>query len=146
MLKESRVDFVPRTGEVRNPPRQIFLELTSRCNLKCVTCPVDYGARFPRDGDDMPFTLIEKLKPWLDAADGVNLNVVGEPLLYPRFGDVIDLLSPKVANLHFNTNGLGLDHDCCENLVKKSVASVVISVDGIESNEAHPGSALRGDS
>lgn len=134
-MKEDRVIYDPETGMVVNPPRQIFLDLTSRCNLKCVTCPVDYGAVSPISNGDMPFSTIERLKPWLDEADSINLNIVGEPLLYPRFREVVGLLASPVPNLHFNTNGLGLSPETCRFLAEKPAGSVVISLDGMESNE-----------
>lgn len=136
MLKEDRVDYDFEQGWLRSPPRQIFLELTGRCNLACVMCPVDYGAPEAKLRGDLPFEVVEKLEPWLRSADSVNLNVVGEPLLYPRFDDVLDVVGSPQERIHFNTNGLGLTNAVCQRLVERQIGSVVVSVDGLESNDA----------
>ena len=136
MLKEDSVQYDPETGRMRTGPRQVFVELTARCNLACVTCSVDYGRL--RDGPekDMPLSTVERLLPWLEQAQSINLNFVGEPLLHSRFREVLRLLGESRAKVHFNTNGTCLTDDLCRELVRRPVGSVVVSVDGVESN--HP--------
>ncbi len=139
--KESRVAYDPETGVVRTPPQHIFLELSSRCNLVCVHCSKDYGSPGGHPSLDMDIALVRHLCPWLHQAHFVNLNMVGEPLLHPEFSKILKLASPKVAsshrpNLSFNTNGVLLNPEVDRLIVEQRVSHVVISLDGIESNEA----------
>jgi MoaA/NifB/PqqE/SkfB family radical SAM enzyme len=134
MLKEELIQYDPPTGRVATPPRQIFLELTSRCNLACVTCSVDYG--LPSDDHrDMSLETVDRLMPWLTEALSVNLNVVGEPLIHPHLLEVIERLPSSAPRVHFNTNGLGLTPRMSRALVGSSVATIAVSIDGTQAND-----------
>jgi MoaA/NifB/PqqE/SkfB family radical SAM enzyme len=142
--KERFVDFDPGTGRMRTTPQQVFIETTSRCNLACVHCSKDYGHE--ENGHpslDMPVETVRRLLPWVRDARAVNLNMIGEPLVHPRFGEILDLVSDGKAEVAFNTNGLKLTRACCEHLVAKRVAWVGVSIDGLESNEPIRGVAYR---
>jgi len=134
--KDDHIVYDPATGRMLAPPRQLFLELTGRCNLCCVHCPVDYGTSAGRARGELPFETIERLMPWLREAHSVNLNVVGEPLIYSRFLDVLALFGDDARRVHFNTNGMALTPRLARELVGRRVGSVIVSVDGIETNEA----------
>lgn len=131
--KDDLIAFDPETGRCETTPRQLFLELTPRCNLSCVHCSKDYGLEWPDDRDMQEGTL-RALEPWLLQAHAVNLNLVGEPLIATHFGTAIAICARGRAAVSFNTNGLGLDDRTCDELVAARVAAVVVSVDGLESN------------
>jgi len=134
-LKESLVDYDPETGRMRRSPRQVFLELTSRCNLACVHCSKDFGSEAGHPQVDLPADVIDRLEPWLLDAEAVNLNGVGESLILPSFPSVLERVTKGPATVSFNTNGLPLTASLCDQIVRHRASSVVISVDGIESNE-----------
>ena len=134
--KDDHIDYDAESGRLRSPPRQLFLELTGRCNLACVHCPVDYGTPEGRARGELPFATLEKLLPWLAKAHSINLNIVGEPLIHRRFRDVLALLGPACQRAHFNTNGIALSKALARELVERRLGSIVISVDGMESNRA----------
>lgn len=124
-------------------PQQVFLEVTSRCNLVCVHCSKDYGKDEDHPSLDMPMETIRRLLPWTRAAKSVNLNMIGEPLVHPHFDEILDLVSTGEPKVAFNTNGLKLTRRCCDHLVEKQVAWIGISIDGMESNEAIRGVCYR---
>jgi AdoMet-dependent heme synthase len=136
MLKEDLVDFDPESGRMRTPPRQVFLETTSRCNLACVHCSKDYGTTENHPSVDIDMKTVHRLLPWLRRAMSVNLNMVGEPLIHPEFDRILALASTGRPTIHFNTNGLLLTPQRCQELVRNRVGSVVVSLDGMESNRA----------
>ena len=136
MLKERVVDFDAATGRMRSTPRQIFLELTPRCNLTCVHCARDYGRVVESPDVDMKLETIERLRPWIDRCLSLNLNMVGEPLIAKHFREVLELASAGSAATIFNTNGIGLTDEMCDFIVRCGVAHVIVSFDGIESS--HP--------
>ncbi|HEU4417402.1 MAG TPA: radical SAM protein [Planctomycetota bacterium] len=131
--KDELVDYDPATGVCRTTPRQVFLELTPRCNLACVHCSKDYGLPHPEDRD-MSAATLQTLAPWLLQANSVNLNLVGEPLIAEQFDAALALCARGTASVGFNTNGLGLTPATCDRIVAARVDSVVVSIDGLESN------------
>ena len=135
MLKESIVGFDPETGRVDHVPHQIFLESSSRCNLKCVHCSTDFGVP-ENEGMDMPLETVKRLAPWLEKTRFINLNGIGEPLLAANFNEIIELCSRGTAELSFNTNGMLLSDQRCDTIVAAGVNSVAISVDGWETHES----------
>jgi MoaA/NifB/PqqE/SkfB family radical SAM enzyme len=120
---------------MNRPPQQIFLEVSGRCNLACVHCPKDYGRPEAALEQDLPLETIERLRPWLEQARFVNLNVVGESLLAPHFDDVVRRTCAGEAEVPFNTNGLLLTERRCEFLVAQGVNSIAVSFDGLETHE-----------
>jgi MoaA/NifB/PqqE/SkfB family radical SAM enzyme len=131
--KDDLVDYDQTTGVCRTSPRQLFLELTPRCNLACVHCPKDYGRPHPADAD-MSRQTLDALRPWLRSAHAVNLNMVGEPLLAEQFQYALDLCAGGSAAVGFNSNGLLLHEAMCDRIVAAGVQSVVVSVDGVETH------------
>jgi MoaA/NifB/PqqE/SkfB family radical SAM enzyme len=134
MIKERLIQFDPATGIVQTPPQQIFLELTGRCNLRCVHCSKDYGLPVHQAERELPKAALERLMPWLHRARFVNLNIVGEPLLASHFDWTVQAVSAGRAEINFNTNGLLLTEARCRMLVETGVHSVAISFDGKDLN------------
>ena len=83
-------------------PRQVFLELTPRCNLACVHCPKDYGLVSESPEVDMPLETIERLEPWLHDANSAHLNIVGEPLIATHFTHALDVCARARTPVTFN--------------------------------------------
>ena len=105
---------------------KIGVELTSRCNLRCGMCPM---GNLGRPEDDMPWGLVEKI-----AADfrenGLRarwLHEMGEPLLYPRLAEAIDLF-PGVG---VSTNVMMLDADYGRELLASSLGRIRLCVDTV---------------
>jgi len=134
MLKEALIDYDPGSGRMNRPPQQVFLEVTGRCNLACVHCSRDYGRPEAALEQDLPLETIESLRPWLESARFVTLSVVGEPLLAPRFDEIVRRACAGTAEVSFNTNGLLLTDRRCDFLVAQGVHSIAVSFDGMESN------------
>jgi MoaA/NifB/PqqE/SkfB family radical SAM enzyme len=134
-LKEELVDYDPQTGRVATPPHVVWLELSSRCNLRCVHCFTDFGIEDPRQRF-MDLDILNRVGPWVSTARMVNINGVGEPLLYPEFDMVLRETAACSAAVSFNTNGLLISPRRAESLVEHGVESISVSVDGIESQMA----------
>lgn len=75
-----------------DPPRTLFLELTSHCNMHCVFCPSDVLRRPKWHIDDC------RVRRFLDQLHALGirapilLNVLGEPLLNKRVYEYLDIL------------------------------------------------------
>ncbi|HNX50127.1 MAG TPA: radical SAM protein [Thermoanaerobaculaceae bacterium] len=106
------------------PRAKIAVELTSRCNLRCAMCPM---SDLQRPQQDMPWELVEKV-----AADFRNngatvnwLHEMGDPLLYPRLGEAIDLF----PGCSVSTNALALTPKVGHELVDSSLGRIRLCVD-----------------
>lgn len=85
--------------------RRAFIEITNRCNLACVFC-----APSRRPAEDMSPKLFERAaaqaKP---LAEMVSLHLLGEPLLHPRFPEILAACARLGLRVNLVTNGLLLD-------------------------------------
>jgi hypothetical protein len=85
--------------------RRAFIEITNRCNLACAFCAV---SRRPKV--DMPLEDFESAAVQAGALAGVlSLHVLGEPLLHPRFPDILRACSRLGLRVNLVTNGTLLD-------------------------------------
>ncbi len=87
-----------------DPPRTLFLELTSHCNMHCAFCPSDVLRRPKEHLSEV------RLRKFLDQIHALNLrtpvllNVLGEPLLNKKVYEVLDLLEAEGHPVTLITN------------------------------------------
>ncbi len=118
-------------------PSEIILEVTNRCNEACVMCHFHgLGVERKRELGDMPREIWEKVLREIEAvAAPVYLitHGAGEPLLYPHLFDLLEqaLAIPHVT-VGFMTNGMALDEQTAERLVRMGVHWLAFSVDGVD--------------
>ena len=122
-------------------PLNVILDLTSRCNLKCTMCyfsAVDRLEFQPFDrptGDDgaMPLPVFEHVAGELfPRAWRVALGCAAEPLLHPRFTEVLEIAARhRVPDLWFPTNLLALSPAKAKAIVRHGVRTVAVSIDGV---------------
>jgi len=106
-------------------PQLLTLTLTTRCNLQCFIC-----RREEFRGEDLEFENIYKLKKAIARARWVMLRGFGEPLLYPRFDDVLDYiysLNPRKDLIQITTNGTRLSKQIAD-LLRGHLHSITISL------------------
>jgi MoaA/NifB/PqqE/SkfB family radical SAM enzyme len=118
----------PRT-RVAGSPEEVWLELTTRCNMAppCSMCGL--AERDPRGGRDMEPRVWGRLLPFLHAARTVGLHGGGEPLLYPDLFNLLSRLSPDRTDVGFNSNGHLLSREAARRLVDHRLGWISISVD-----------------
>ncbi len=115
--------------------KKIYLEPTSRCNLKCITCVRRQWGSF-QEGD-MDMSLFEKLlremKEFPDL-DQVHLGGFGEPLAHLRALELIGRLTAEGYRVSLNTNGTLLNEEYARELIKCGVHTIYFSIDGLDSD------------
>jgi len=125
--------------------RQVGIEPTNRCNLKCGMC----FSRGNRPEGDMSMSLFDKIVSELKTINTVkmvSLNFGGEPLLHPQFIEMVKKVSGNGWGLGFATNGTLLTPKISMALVKHQFTGIDISVDsGIPEklSRLRPGAKLR---
>lgn len=122
-------------------PLVVLLDVTERCNLRCVMCHFSTieRIRFPPVGleiDDhgnMPVALFEKVAAeFFPRAYRVALGCAAEPLMHPRFAELVTIAGRHdVPELWFPTNLLPLTETTAEAIVRANVTTVAVSIDGV---------------
>ncbi len=107
------------------------LEVTSRCTASCTYCPRTAAGASWR-GRDLPLELLNRLIPDLARTRYVHLQGWGEPLLHPRFFEVLERLRAAGRRVGTTSNGLLLDRACARALVKAGAGVVALSVAGAD--------------
>jgi MoaA/NifB/PqqE/SkfB family radical SAM enzyme len=117
----------------------VILDVTSRCNLKCVMCYFAATDRLsfppydsePGDGN-MPLAVFEKIAAEMfPRAWRVALGCAAEPMIHPRFKEILAIAGRYgVPDLWFPTNLLALTPASAEAIVRAGVRTVAASIDG----------------
>ena len=86
------------------PPRTVFIELTSHCNMHCEFCPSDILRRNKNHiADARVRSFLDQLHA-LGLRPPILLNVMGEPLLNKRVYEYLDLLEREGHPVTLITN------------------------------------------
>ncbi len=90
-------------------PTNLGIDLYGRCNIKppCVYCLWDLNkaTEGPHAGDLVDPEALERYGPFFAAARTLVNCSIGEPLLHPRFGDLMDFFARRRKILEMATNG-----------------------------------------
>ena len=113
----------------------LLIDVTDRCNLRCVMCHfanVD-RIRFPpfdAPHGNMPVELFERIaNDFFPHAYRVGLACAAEPLMHPRFAELLEIAGRhRVPELWFPTNLLALTNSVADQIAKH-VHTVAVSVD-----------------
>jgi putative metalloenzyme radical SAM/SPASM domain maturase len=114
-------------------PSKLFVEVTSRCNLRCAMCPKQAPGGRDHDGD-MDEATFERLGPAFPRAETLVLNGVGESLLHPRLERFVERARrdmPASAWIGFQTNGQLVTPARARSLVAAGVDRVCVSADAV---------------
>lgn len=105
------------------------IEVTSRCNIQCVMCPVTVLAdRWPRR--DMRWETFEAIAAAFEHTDWVYLQGWGEPLLHRRIFDMIARAKASGCRVGFTTNGTRLTPRTGARLLDLGLDLVAVSIAG----------------
>jgi len=105
------------------------IEVTSRCNLKCVMCPVTVLAeRWPQR--DMSWETFERVSEAFGRVKWVHLQGWGEPLLHRRIFDMIARAKSAGCRVGFTTNGTRLTRETGARLLDLGLDLMAVSIAG----------------
>ncbi|HTD52152.1 MAG TPA: radical SAM protein [Thermoanaerobaculia bacterium] len=121
-------------------PLHVILDVTARCNLKCVMCYFSETDRLhfppedvptPSDGN-MPLSVFERVAAELfPRSHKVALGCAAEPMIHPQFREILDVAGRYgVPDLWFPTNLLALSESTAQALIRNRVSTVAASIDG----------------
>ncbi len=126
----------PKKNEIISPDepslRYLLVNITWKCNLKCVHCYVEQENSF------MDFETFKKVVDQFYDIGGLKLIISGgEPLLHPEIWKFLRYAKRKPFRLVLLTNGLLIDEKYDKGILEKLkiVDEIQISLDGMKGHE-----------
>ena len=140
IISKSEVASCYFRSSVELPYRKALLQITERCNLRCVHCFVSSG----NYGDMIRIEIIQKLViPRLKECRVISVTLTGgEPFIHPDIIEIVCLLRNADIKVGICTNGISISQDQMEALVKIGNVHLNVSLDGFRP-ESH--GKFRGD-
>ena len=118
----------------RHRPLDLHLQLASGCNLDCYMCTEHLrpeaarhgrGAQFL--GDELLERVARELWPYTRSTE---FGVGGEPMLHPRFTEIVERAHAAGQEVHVTTNGTLLTSEGRAAALARCARSIEVSVDG----------------
>jgi len=112
-------------------PRFLNLELTSRCNLRCIMCPKTVGFHTHKPDNEISDIVLEKIvSQVLPGIYHINLMGFGEPLLaQQKLFKLLKECKRLFITLNMITNGHLLTSEVCRELVDLKIYNLNVSLD-----------------
>jgi MoaA/NifB/PqqE/SkfB family radical SAM enzyme len=112
-------------------PKFVQIEPVGQCNLRCRMCAI----QFREDGAPgrpafMPFDTFASLLGQFDGLTELHLQGLGEPLLHPRFCDMVALAAGRGIKVSTNTNMSVMSERLAARCVESGLHTVHVSIDG----------------
>src|SRR3954453_18452034 len=113
-------------------PSFIQIEPVGQCNLRCQMCPIQFRVDGPPHGPAafMPFNTFTRLIDQFDRMSELHLQGLGEPMMHPRFFDMVEYAAARGITVSTNTNMTLLNAKRAERCVTSGLERLCISIDG----------------
>ena len=114
-------------------PSYVQIEPVGQCNLRCTMCPINFREDKPLVGAQkfMQYELFTRLVDQLPQMETLHLQGLGEPMLHPRFFDMVEYAVAKGVRVTTNTNLTLLNPKRAERLVTSGLHTLHFSIDGV---------------
>jgi radical SAM protein with 4Fe4S-binding SPASM domain len=112
-------------------PSYLQLEPVGQCNLRCQMCPIQYRTDAPADGAPafMPFERFRSIVDQFPDLEHLHLQGMGEPMLHPRFFDMVEYAVTRRVRVTTNSNLTVLSPRRAERCVSSGLGIVHVSID-----------------
>jgi radical SAM protein with 4Fe4S-binding SPASM domain len=111
-------------------PRELQVEVTASCNLRCRMCLVRYRPPLDREKGSLSFSRFREIVDAVPTLDVLTLQGLGEPLLAPDLLRMIAYAAGRGVRVGFNTNATLLTRATAERLVEAGLDWLCVSLDG----------------
>jgi radical SAM protein with 4Fe4S-binding SPASM domain len=113
-------------------PTYVQIEPVGQCNLRCKMCAIQFRQDGPPYGP-LAFMDFEKFTRIIDQfvnIEELHLQGLGEPMMHPRFFDMIAYATEKGIRVSTNSNLTLLNDRRAELCVTSGLATLHVSIDG----------------
>jgi MoaA/NifB/PqqE/SkfB family radical SAM enzyme len=113
-------------------PTYIQVEPVGQCNLRCQMCPIQFRQDGSPNGPPafMPFNTFTGLIDQLPGLTELHLQGLGEPMMHPRFFDMVSYAAQRGIRVTTNTNLTLLSRRRANLCVTAGLETIHISLDG----------------
>ncbi|HEX8996147.1 MAG TPA: radical SAM protein [Ktedonobacterales bacterium] len=113
-------------------PTYAQLEPVGQCNLRCQMCSIQFRADGPPYGPPafMPFERFTRIIDTLSGIEQLHLQGLGEPMMHPRFFEMVAYATAKGIRVSTNSNATLLNERRAERCVTSGLDSLHVSLDG----------------
>jgi radical SAM protein with 4Fe4S-binding SPASM domain len=112
-------------------PDFVQIEPVGQCNLRCTMCAVQYrGDGLPGRPAFIDYETFVRLLDQLPNVRELQLQGLGEPLMHPRFFDMVSLATARGIRVSTNTNLTLLNASRAEKCVTSGLDEIHVSIDG----------------
>ncbi len=113
-------------------PSSVQIEPVGQCNLRCEMCPIQFRRDGPPHGP-LAFMAWETFVSLLDGFPELrrlHLQGLGEPMMHPRFFDMVRYASDRGIEVTTNSNLTLLNASRAERLMNSGLRTLYFSIDG----------------
>lgn len=113
-------------------PRFLQIEPVGQCNLRCRMCPIEFRpeSAHGQPPATMDFDLFVRLLDQFDGVAELQLQGLGEPMLHPRFFDMVEVATRRGLRVSTNTNLTLLTEARAARCVTSGLHYIHVSIDG----------------
>ncbi len=113
-------------------PTYLQIEPVGQCNLRCQMCPIQFRRDGPPHGPlaFMPFEDFTRVVDEFTALDHLHLQGLGEPMMHPRFFDMVDYAAGKGIRVTTNSNLTLLNRERAARCAASGLDTLFVSMDG----------------
>lgn len=119
-----------QVGTVSKPYNKVHIEISNICNLQCSFCP-----EVVRTKKLMPLDLFRQaVQQVAPLTEQICFHLMGDPLVHPRLAEMVDICGEFNAPIFFVTNGVLLNKEKAELLLRPAFRQVNFSLHSFYDN------------
>lgn len=113
-------------------PKYVQIEPVGQCNLRCQMCPIQFRKDGPPYGPPafMEFDTFSRIIAQFTGLENLHLQGLGEPMMHPRFFDMVEYAVSRGIRVTTNTNLTLLNTKRAERCITSGLDTIHISIDG----------------
>jgi radical SAM protein with 4Fe4S-binding SPASM domain len=113
-------------------PRHVQIEPVGQCNLRCAMCPIEFRPESEpgRPPAHIAVGVFKRLIDQFGAIDELHLQGLGEPLLHPRFFELVAYAAGRAIKVSTNTNMTLMTEARAAACVRSGLHDLHVSLDG----------------
>ncbi len=113
-------------------PEYVQIEPVGQCNLRCEMCPIQFRRDGPPYGPPafMKFDTFTRLVDGFGGLRDLHLQGLGEPMMHPRFFDMVEYAVSRGIRVTTNSNMTLLTARRADRAVTSGLDEVHVSIDG----------------
>ena len=113
-------------------PTYVQIEPVGQCNLRCQMCAIQFRQDGPPYGPPafMAFEIFTRLLDQFEGLRELHLQGLGEPMMHPRFFEMVEYASARSVRVTTNSNLTLLNERRAERCITSGLDCLHVSLDG----------------